>query len=319
MDSSSLPTATAVPSCEGEGKSEPTAFLTRELAALDEGDESQEVKHEGGDAPALLVRPHELMTYRNIQDRVRKKTKLLKTINWTDDRYELCVEKRVGEQSGPLFMVFILGEISSGKKFSCVISDKGQSSLHLQEGAPLGLCCVENLCQFMEDTFELKKPELSVSLPEFLECSVSSVSLAVSYDNCLSGYAAVQFRVQVDLALFHNPSEVELTRMVMEKKVGALQEQVAEEASALREEVSSLREMVRQLQAQLLEERARANEKMSSLEESLRQTFNIQTQVVNRTLGGAAKCTCPNDSDPNRRGRLAHVAHCSCAKFFKLF
>eukprot|EP00639_Heterosigma_akashiwo_P002994 CAMPEP_0194580630 /NCGR_PEP_ID=MMETSP0292-20121207/14337_1 /TAXON_ID=39354 /ORGANISM="Heterosigma akashiwo, Strain CCMP2393" /LENGTH=294 /DNA_ID=CAMNT_0039434055 /DNA_START=16 /DNA_END=900 /DNA_ORIENTATION=- len=270
MASSSLPTATAVPVCEGEGKSEPTVLLSREPVALDERDEAQEVKHEREEAPPLLLRPHE---------QVRRTTKLLKTINWTNDRYELSIEKRVEEQTGHLFVVFIICETSSGKKFSCSISDKEQASLHLHEGAPLGLCGMENFCQFMEDAFVLQKPGFSCSLPEFLESSVSSMSLTISYDNGVNGYLAVRFQVQVDLALFHNPSEVEVTRMVMEKKVGALQAHVTEEARALREEVSSLREMVQQLEAQLQRERAAASTELSSLRGKVQEFHQLSVLV----------------------------------------
>jgi len=289
MASSSLPTATAVPACEGEGKSEPTVLLlSREPVALDERDEAQEVKHEREEAYSLLLRPP--------HEQVRRKTKLLKTINWTNDRYELSIEKRAEEQAGHLFVVFIICETSSGKKFASSISDKEQASLHLHEGAPLGLCGMESLCQFMEDAFVLQKPGVSCSLPEFLESSVSSVSLTISYDNGMSGYAAVRFQVQVDLALFHKPSEVEVTRMVMEKKVGALQDQVTEEARALREEVSSLREMVQQLEAQLQRERAAASTELSTLRGQVQEFQQLSGRMIiligRRTNGMVGKELC---------------------------
>jgi len=233
MASQSLPTATAVRVFEEEGKSGPTVPLTRELGATGEVEEAEELKSEMGGEPPLLLRPHE---------QVRKNTKLLKSINWANGQYELCVEKRAEQHSGSLFVVFILGETSSGKKFSCVISDKQQENLRLHERAPLELCGMERLFQFMEDAFGPDKPEFSLTLPEFLESTVSSVSLMVSYNNGLSSWSAVQFQVQVDLALFHNPSEVELARMTVEKRVGALEDRVAGEASALREEVAGLRE-----------------------------------------------------------------------------
>uniref|UniRef100_A0A6V1TG12 Uncharacterized protein n=1 Tax=Heterosigma akashiwo TaxID=2829 RepID=A0A6V1TG12_HETAK len=268
MASQSLPTATAVRVCEEEeGKSGPTVPLTRELGATGEVEEAEELKSEMGEPPVL--RPHE---------QVRKNTKLLKAINWTNDQYELCVEKRAEQHSRALFVVFMLGEESSGKKFSCVISDKQQESLRLHEGAPLALCGMERLFQFMEDAYGPDKPEFSLTLPEFLESTVSSVSLVVSYNNGLSSWSAVQFQVQVDLALFHNPSEVELARMVVEKRVGALEDRVAGEVAALRQQLAAANEKTnRLLQEQvssLRQQLAAANEKTNTLQEevsSLRQ------------------------------------------------
>mmetsp|Transcript_18715 Transcript_18715/g.29485 ORF Transcript_18715/g.29485 Transcript_18715/m.29485 type:complete len:282 (+) Transcript_18715:44-889(+) len=215
--------------CKEEGKVEPNASETHESAS---------------------VRSHE---------RVRKDTKLLKSINWSRDSYKLCIEKRREEQSGSLFIVFILDESSSGKKFSCAISDEEQENLLLNEGTPPDLAVMDNLFQFMEDAFKPGKPEFSISLPEFLDSTMFSVSLDISYENALGGWSAVQFKVQVDLAMFHNPSEAELMKMLMEKRVVALEEKAAKDSEVLRQEVSSLRVVVQQLQTQLREERAAAN------------------------------------------------------------
>jgi len=118
---------------------------------------------------------------------------------------------------------------------------------------------MDNLFQFMEDAFKPGKPEFSISLPEFLDSTMFSVSLDISYENALGGWSAVQFKVQVDLAMFHNPSEAELMKMLMEKRVVALEEKAAKDSEVLRQEVSSLRVVVQQLQTQLREERAAAN------------------------------------------------------------